>query len=102
MPDQDRQLDQLFVVHVSRQHDPGVLANRGGFVQFLNCAEHGPVLLAAEGGLAFIGYSVKPPSASWGLMIAEARNEVDDAWWATVFPALMLFMTVLRGRGNSC
>jgi peptide/nickel transport system permease protein len=53
------------------------------------------ILLAAEGGLAFIGYSVKAPSASWGLMIAEARSHIDDAWWATIFPALMLFFTVL-------
>lgn len=53
------------------------------------------ILLAAEGGLAFIGYSVKPPDASWGLMIAENRTRIDDAWWATVFPALMLFLTVL-------
>ncbi len=53
------------------------------------------VLLAAEGGLAFIGYSVKPPSASWGLMVAESSTRIDTAWWATIFPALMLFMTVL-------
>lgn len=53
------------------------------------------ILLAAEGGLAFIGYSVKPPSASWGLMIAESRNRIDTAWWATIFPAVMLFLTVL-------
>jgi len=53
------------------------------------------ILLAAEGGLAFIGYSVKPPSSSWGLMIAEHRSRIDTAWWATVFPALMLFATVL-------
>jgi peptide/nickel transport system permease protein len=53
------------------------------------------ILLAAEGALAFIGYSVKPPSASWGLMIAESRNRIDTAWWATIMPAVMLFMTVL-------
>jgi peptide/nickel transport system permease protein len=53
------------------------------------------ILLAAEGGLAFIGYSVKPPDASWGLMINENRTRIDDAWWGTVFPALMLFVTVL-------
>ena len=53
------------------------------------------ILLAAEGGLAFIGYSVKAPDASWGLMIAEARSQIDEAWWATIFPAIMLFMTVL-------
>lgn len=53
------------------------------------------ILLAAEGGLAFIGYSVKPPDASWGLMISENRTRIDEAWWATIFPALMLFLTVL-------
>jgi peptide/nickel transport system permease protein len=53
------------------------------------------ILLAAEGGLAFIGYSIKPPDASWGLMINESRTYIDDAWWATIFPAAMLFMTVL-------
>jgi peptide/nickel transport system permease protein len=53
------------------------------------------ILLAAEGGLAFIGYSVKPPNASWGLSIAESRGDIDKGWWATLFPALMLFLTVL-------
>ena len=53
------------------------------------------VLLAAESGLAFIGYSIKAPNASWGLMISEARSNIDEGWWATIFPALMLFSTVL-------
>lgn len=53
------------------------------------------ILLAAESGLAFLGYSIKAPDASWGLMIAEARSNIDEAWWATIFPAVMLFVTVL-------
>ena len=53
------------------------------------------ILLAAEGALAFLGYSIKAPDASWGLMINEARVDIDEAWWATIFPAVMLFMTVL-------
>ena len=53
------------------------------------------ILLAAEGALAFLGYSIKAPDASWGLMINEARVDIDDSWWATIFPAVMLFMTVL-------
>ena len=53
------------------------------------------ILLAAEGALAFLGYSIKAPDASWGLMINEARVDIDDAWWPTIFPALMLFLTVL-------
>lgn len=53
------------------------------------------ILLVAEGGLAFLGYSVKAPQASWGLMVAESRERIDDAWWATIFPCLMFFFTVL-------
>ena len=53
------------------------------------------ILLAAEGALAFLGYSIKAPDASWGLMINEARVEIDQYWWATIMPAVMLFMTVL-------
>ena len=53
------------------------------------------VLLVAEGGLAFLGYSVKPPSPSWGLLVSENRERIQEAWWATIFPCIMLFMTVL-------
>jgi peptide/nickel transport system permease protein len=53
------------------------------------------VLLVAEGGLAFLGYSVESPFASWGKLIAENRERIAEAWWATVFPAVMLFLTVL-------
>ena len=53
------------------------------------------ILLGAEAGLAFLGYSVEAPDASWGLMVAENREFIDPAWWATVFPCIMLFLTVL-------
>jgi len=53
------------------------------------------LVLAAEAGLAFLGYSVEPPQASWGLMVSENREFIDSAWWATLFPCLMLFLTVL-------
>ncbi|MBA3288583.1 MAG: ABC transporter permease [Acidimicrobiia bacterium] len=53
------------------------------------------ILLAAEAGLAFLGYSVEPPKASWGLMVTENREFIEEAWWATLFPCVMLFLTVL-------
>ncbi len=53
------------------------------------------VLLAAESGLAFLGYSVQAPQVSWGLMIQENREQIEQGWWGTVFPCLMLFLTVL-------
>ena len=52
------------------------------------------ILLAAEGGLAFLGYSVpRPPS--WGSMIADDRDKIEEAWWTSIFPCFMLFFTVL-------
>lgn len=53
------------------------------------------VLLVAEGGLAFLGYSVKSPTPTWGLLVSESRQRISEAWWATIMPCLMMFMTVL-------
>jgi peptide/nickel transport system permease protein len=53
------------------------------------------ILIVAEGGLAFLGLSVEIPTPTWGRMIADNRQRIDDAWWATLFPSFMLFFTVL-------
>jgi peptide/nickel transport system permease protein len=53
------------------------------------------VLLVAEGALAFLGYSVKSPTPTWGLLVSESRQRIGEAWWATIMPCLMMFMTVL-------
>jgi len=53
------------------------------------------LLIAAEGGLAFVGLSVEIPTPTWGKLIEANRDDLDRGWWATVFPCLMLFFTVL-------
>jgi peptide/nickel transport system permease protein len=53
------------------------------------------ILIAAEGALAFLGYSVETPTPTWGKMISVSYNRIDDAWWASLLPALLLFLTVL-------
>jgi peptide/nickel transport system permease protein len=53
------------------------------------------LLLGAEAALAFLGFSVEAPQASWGLMVSENREFIEEAWWATLFPCVMLFLTVL-------
>ncbi len=53
------------------------------------------LLLGAEAALAFLGFSVEAPQASWGLMVSENREFIEQAWWATLFPCVMLFLTVL-------
>jgi peptide/nickel transport system permease protein len=64
-----------------------------------------PVLVAAtlgvgnvivlEAGLAFLGFGVQIPQASWGNIIRDANEDVYTAWWLTVFPGLALVVTVL-------
>jgi peptide/nickel transport system permease protein len=53
------------------------------------------ILVAAEAALAFLGLSVEAPTPTWGKLIDQNRNALSDGWWATVFPCLMLFLTVL-------
>jgi peptide/nickel transport system permease protein len=50
------------------------------------------ILIAAEGALAFLGLGLEE---SWGFLIDANRRRLKKAWWATVFPCLMLFFTVL-------
>ena len=54
------------------------------------------VLLVAEGGLAFLGFSVQLPFPTWGFMINEARSDLTKGGgWAVFFPCVLLFLTVL-------
>lgn len=51
--------------------------------------------IVAEGGLAFLGQSVQPPTPTWGGMISDGRNYLADAPWISLMPCLILFLTVL-------
>jgi peptide/nickel transport system permease protein len=52
------------------------------------------VLNAAS--LSFIGLGIRPPTAEWGIMVAEgAANILSGFWWLALFPAAALTLTVL-------
>ena len=52
--------------------------------------------VVAEAALSFLGLGVPPPFPSWGRMLQEgAYQYFEAAPWATVFPGLMLSITVL-------
>jgi peptide/nickel transport system permease protein len=53
------------------------------------------ILIAAEGALAFLGLSVEAPTPTWGKLIDQNRTAMNVGWWATLFPCVMLFLTVL-------
>ena len=53
------------------------------------------VLIIAEGALAFLGQSVPPPIPTWGKLIEDGRQNLADAWWISLLPAAMMFLTIL-------
>ena len=52
-------------------------------------------LILAEAFLSFLGAGVPPPTPTWGAMVADGRAYLRDAWWITVFPGILILMTVL-------
>jgi ABC-type dipeptide/oligopeptide/nickel transport system permease subunit len=54
-----------------------------------------PLNILLEASLSFLGVGVKPPTASWGQMIAAATPIFNTAWWFMVFPGVALLLTVL-------
>lgn len=48
-----------------------------------------------EAALSFIGVGIQPPQASWGNMILGGQKLLlAGNWWVSVFPGIMLFLTV--------
>ena len=46
-------------------------------------------------GLSFIGLGVRPPTAEWGIMVAEGASFiVSGEWWVALFPGLFLMAAV--------
>ncbi len=53
-----------------------------------------PQNILLEAALSFLGVGVRPPTASWGQMIAAATPIFSTAWWYMVFPGIALLLTV--------
>jgi ABC-type dipeptide/oligopeptide/nickel transport system permease subunit len=54
-----------------------------------------PVSILFEATLSFLGVGIRPPTASWGQMVAQASPIFETAWWYMLFPGLALLFTVL-------
>ncbi|MBR2642095.1 MAG: ABC transporter permease [Lentisphaeria bacterium] len=51
--------------------------------------------ILAESGLSFLGFGVRPPTASWGGLLRQAFDDPLSYWHLTLFPGLALFWSVL-------
>ncbi len=64
-----------------------------------------PVLVAAtlgvasavlvESSLSFLGIGVQPPDPSWGNMLTEGKDNIEIAWWLSLFPGMAILVTVM-------
>jgi ABC-type dipeptide/oligopeptide/nickel transport system permease subunit len=54
-----------------------------------------PASMMAEAGLSFLGLGITPPMSSWGQMIGLYQAHIQTSWHLTVFPALVLSLTML-------
>ena len=53
------------------------------------------VVMLAESGLSFLGIGIQPPEVTWGLMVAQGRPYLAQAWWLALFPGLAIILTTL-------
>jgi peptide/nickel transport system permease protein len=51
--------------------------------------------IATAAGLSFLGLGPVPPTPEWGVIVSEGRNFLGTAWWISVFPGLMITVTVI-------
>lgn len=51
--------------------------------------------IISEAALSFLGLGVRPPEASWGLMIAEGRPLLQSEPHLVIFPGIALILTVM-------
>ncbi|UJF19385.1 dipeptide ABC transporter permease DppC [Vibrio sp. SS-MA-C1-2] len=45
--------------------------------------------------LGFLGLGAQPPTPEWGVMLADARQFINSAWWVVTFPGVVILITVL-------
>jgi len=65
----------------------------------------GPIMVSAvlgvagavlvESGLSFLGLGVQPPNPSWGNILTDGKDNIQLAWWLSLYPGLAILITVL-------
>ena len=62
-----------------------------------------PSVMLLEAFLSFLGLGVQPPMSSWGVLIKDGADKMEEFWWLLVFPggvfSLTLFSLNFLGDG---
>lgn len=81
------------------------VSNRGIMFRHILPNALSPVFVAAtlgvanavlvEAALSFLGLGVQPPNPSWGNILTVGKDNIEVAWWLSLYPGLAILMTVL-------
>ena len=51
--------------------------------------------ILAEAGISYLGLGIQPPTPSWGLLLADGRNQLTTSPHSSIFPGIAIVLTVL-------
>tara|TARA_B110000305_G_C19091562_1_gene471017 strand:- start:391 stop:678 length:288 start_codon:yes stop_codon:yes gene_type:complete len=51
--------------------------------------------ILGEASLSFLGLGVNPNTPTWGLILADGRSFISQAWWLGFYPGLAIMLVVL-------
>ncbi|MBI4620937.1 MAG: ABC transporter permease [Desulfobacterales bacterium] len=51
--------------------------------------------ILTESALSFLGIGVQPPTPSWGNILTAGKDNIEIAWWLSLYPGLAILITVL-------
>jgi peptide/nickel transport system permease protein len=71
-----------------------LLPNQMNIIIVLMIQDVGMAILT-EATLSYLGLSIQPPNPSWGGLVADGNNTFYISWWASIFPAFAIVLTVV-------
>jgi peptide/nickel transport system permease protein len=71
-----------------------ILPNLANTLIVMSTLQVGVVILG-EASLSFIGAGIPRPNPSWGVMVADGRDNVLTQWWLTLFPGMAILLVVM-------
>ena len=69
---------------------PNVLAT----VMVIATLQTGGIILLVA-GLSFLGLGIPKPTSAWGVLIADGRSWLLQAWWVAVFPGVAISLLII-------
>lgn len=80
--------------HILRRHIAPIVAPTLATIVTVDFA----AVMLAESALSFLGIGIQPPEITWGLMVAQGRSYLTQAWWLAFIPGLAIMLTTLSAN----